>query len=318
MNKRLVITLGDPFGIGPEIVVKAFAQMKDAFPPSVICGNKEDLEKACNALHVSPFWSEDVSSPDPIVLDNCYSFIDSSSKVQERGRAVLSMLDRAMEWIDSGDGLALVTCPIDKSVVRSVDPEFVGHTEYLALKNHKERSIMMMSNAHFNVVLLTGHVALKDVSSKITVESMVSIVHQTQQSLQQHFGIHNPRIAVLGLNPHAGEIQKHSEEKEIFAPAIQTLRDQGVLIEGSFSADSFFSHHRGNFDLVISPYHDQGLIAVKYEGLDTVINTTLGLDFVRCSPGHGVAYDIQGKGIANASSLIRALKVAQTGTLSSL
>ncbi|MCB0326339.1 MAG: 4-hydroxythreonine-4-phosphate dehydrogenase PdxA [Bdellovibrionales bacterium] len=303
----IAITCGDPFGIGPEILIKASKEMGKDFPSSCIYGNEQLFEETCDLLGIKKFWSKN----GPIHFKECFAYIENQNCHIERARAVLATLDAAIQDCINKERKNLVTCPIDKSIVRNLDTEFLGHTEYLAKKNHKDQTVMLLDNGDFRVALITGHIALCEVSSQITKDNIKKILAIALPSLSTHFSIQKPRIALLGVNPHAGELQKRSEEETVIKPLIEELQQQAVDIEGPFPADSFFSHHKGQFDLVLSPYHDQGLVAIKYPGLDKVVNTTLGLDFVRTSPGHGVAYDLYGQGKANPKSLIRAIQIAQ-------
>jgi 4-hydroxythreonine-4-phosphate dehydrogenase len=236
----------------------------------------------------------------------------SSEDKKQRAEAVLAALENATEDCRSEKITALITAPIDKSILRVLRPDFTGHTEYLAERAGHVRTVMMLDNTELRVALVTNHVALRDVSRSITQEILEETIRVSASGLRSYFGIERPRIAVAGLNPHAGEITKDAEEERIFQPVIKKLAADGWSVQGPFPGDSLFPKARnGKWDLLIAPYHDQGLIAAKYPGLDKVVNITLGLPYLRISPGHGVAYDIAGLNQADTRSFERALLIAE-------
>jgi 4-hydroxythreonine-4-phosphate dehydrogenase len=315
--KPIGITLGEPTGIGPELVVRSLASMTPKDARFLIYGSPALLERTALDLGIRPFWNQEKIALRPIDT-NPNTGVFLAKNVEARAKATLEMLDAAAEDARNGLIAALVTAPIDKSVVRTLLPEFTGHTEYLAEKAAVRKTVMMLDNGEIRVVLLTNHVALRDVYRELSSQGLEEIVRIVSQALRQRFGISNPRFALAGVNPHAGEIVKDSEEEEIFAPAVSKLKREGIFIEGPFAADSLFAKARGGmWDVVLSPYHDQGLVAAKYSGLQRVVNITLGLPYLRISPGHGVAYDIAGKGVADTRSFERALRIAQTEELES-
>jgi 4-hydroxythreonine-4-phosphate dehydrogenase len=178
---------------------------------------------------------------------------------------------------------------------------------------------MLMDNGEMTILLLTGHIPLRDIAATLTQELVESSIRLALSDLKSRFELKKPRIAVAGLNPHAGEIVTNSEESAVFTPVLDRLRGEGIDIEGPFAADSLFPMARGGrWDLIVSGYHDQGLIAAKYPGLDKVVNITLGLPYTRVSPGHGTAYDIAGLGRADPRSFERALKIAFSGRIRGL
>ncbi|HLG20396.1 MAG TPA: 4-hydroxythreonine-4-phosphate dehydrogenase PdxA [Bdellovibrionota bacterium] len=322
MSRRIGITLGEPAGIGPELVVRTLG--KNVWPDVSfsVYGSPALLESTARALHIDPFWNVSNNPPQnggitliPTGPDFSEARNDERSKPL-RAEAVLAMLDRAFDDCLNGLLSALVTAPVDKSVVRCVRPDFTGHTEYLAERAGGVHPVMMMDNSEIRVVLVTNHLALRDVSKTVTSELLEKTIRVTVTSLRNMFGIEKPKVAVAGLNPHAGEIVTDSEEESIFKPVIQKLRSDGWAIEGPFSADTLFPLARnGRWDVILSPYHDQALVAAKYPGLDKVVNITLGLPILRVSPGHGVAYDLAGRDEADVRSFERALRIASAKRL---
>ena len=314
--------MGEPCGIGPEIVIRSLAKGIPHEVPMVIYGSPLLLEKAARDCGFRPFWnvSSTLETNDLIVVfpvgPNPLEGRFPTGETSLRAQATLCALDRASEDALSGRLSALITGPIDKTLVRTVLPEFTGHTEYLAQKAAGVSTVMMLDNTEIRVVLVTNHISLKEVSRSITRERLENVIRISAASLQKMFGIEQPRIALTGLNPHAGELVEGAEESEIFRPVVEKLSSQGWKIEGPFAADSFFALARyGGWDFIVSPYHDQGLVAAKYPGLDKVVNITLGLPYLRVSPGHGVAYDKVGQKRADARSFERALRIASTRSL---
>ncbi len=306
------ITLGEYYGIGPEIVLKTYAELRDHFPSCKIYGSVDLLEKKAKELDVPKFWEDE----DYEVIDQ-YDQPVSKGNTKSRAEYVLTTLNQSIEDAMSGKISGIATCPIDKSVIQHLLPNFSGHTEYLTEKSGADKTVMMLNNKEFSIALLTNHVSLRNVSDKLTLSNVEDTISTATTSLARHFHIRDPKIALLGLNPHAGELDPRSEEIEVFAPAIQNLKEKGFNIQGPFPADSFFPvAKKQNWDLVFSPFHDQGLVAAKYNGLENVINVTLGMPFLRISPGHGVAYDIADKNIADHHSFKRALLAVQKHSLS--
>jgi 4-hydroxythreonine-4-phosphate dehydrogenase len=275
-------------------------------------GSSKLLERITTRLHLPSIPANRVhwSNVGPNPADGIFPIEDR----RQRAEAVLATLDEACKDAKEGRISSLVTAPIDKSVVRTLLPAFTGHTEYLAEKAGVPRTLMLMDNGEIRVVLLTTHIPLRDVPRTITAGNFEEAIRIATRSFSEFFGIPNPRFALAALNPHAGETTEGAEEETIFKPVIRRLWEEGCQIEGPFPADSLFAKARdGRWDAIVSPYHDQGLVAVKYAGLDKVVNLTLGLPYLRVSPGHGVAYDLVGKGSADTRSFERALRIAATG-----
>ncbi len=293
MNPRIGITLGEPKGIGPEIVVRSLAESNRPDVQFFIYGNPTIIDSAVKQ------WN--IQLPPNVTIRSCKP-------------DVLSTLDLAAEEALSKKISALVTAPIDKSIVRRQVPDFTGHTEYLARSAGHVKTLMLLDNGEIRVVLLTEHIPLRDVSRTLTKEKVENSIQLVAATFAEMFGISRPRLAMAGLNPHAGEIVSNAEELTVFAPALKSLRERGIEVDGPFAADSLFPLAKEKkWDALISPYHDQGLVAAKYPGLDKVVNITLGLPYLRVSPGHGVAYDIAGKKPADIRSFQRALRVAIEG-----
>lgn len=308
--KTIGITLGEPCGIGPELAIRTVQKFRQENVHFVLYGSPNLLTRTSESLGITLPTSATVKGVGPDPSNGIFDDQD----LHQRADAVLATLNMATEDVQKGDTSALVTGPIDKAVVRTRLPSFMGHTEYLAQRAGVPKTLMMMDNAEIRVVVLTTHIALRDVSTALSGQMFEEAVRLAAQSFSQWCGIEKPRFAVAGINPHAGETVKNSEEKVILEPVISRLQKEGFRIDGPLPADSLFPKARtGTWDLILSPYHDQGLVAVKYGGLDKVVNITLGLPYLRVSPGHGVAYDLAGKGEANTGSFIRALTIAING-----
>lgn len=305
------ITLGEYCGIGPEILLKTYAELRDQFPPSVIYGSEQLLKKFAADLDIPEFWKESSHQ----LVETFTSPIAPGDK-KARAEYVLSTLNQSVTDSLNQKISAIVTCPIDKSVIQYLLPNFTGHTEYLAEKSGVGRTVMVLDNRDFSIALLSNHVSLRNVSQTLTSFSIEEVIRAAAKSYSMHFHIRSPKMAVLGLNPHAGELDPNSEEKNTFGPVIEKLKSDGFDIWGPYPSDSFFPKAKNQgWNLVFSPFHDQGLVAAKYNGLENVVNITLGMPFLRVSPGHGTAYDIVGKNLADHRSFKRALLVAHKHSL---
>ena len=317
------ITMGDPTGIGPEIIVKALST-REPFETCrpVVFGDRGVLERAVNQLdflttiELIEKIPEEGYLPQKIFLLP-FSQMEVASlhfgKPDTKcGEAMVKYVEEAVKRVRRGQLDAITTCPINKQAINAAGYPFSGHTELLAHLTQSSSVAMMFLGSRWKVVFVTTHIPLKDVSKWISANRVLSTIRITDGGLKEYFGITHPKIAVLGLNPHCGEDGLLGEEEETaIIPAVAEARSQGIEAEGPFPADSFFKftgHTR--FDAVISMYHDQGLIPVKMVDFDEAVNLTLGLPFVRTSVGHGTAYDIAGKGLANPANLVKALLVA--------
>jgi 4-hydroxythreonine-4-phosphate dehydrogenase len=318
---RIGITLGDLNGIGPEVIIKALADSRimNMMTP-VVYGSSRVLSfyrKLMNLeeFNYSPVKSKGQYFPKTINVVNCWDDVIEITPGQpsrQTARAALLCLKKATEEVREGLIDGIVTGPIDKNTIYGADFPFHGHTEYFTQEFNAGESLMMMVSDALKIGLVTEHVSLREVPEYITRERVELKIRMLEFSLKQDFLITKPRIAVLGLNPHAGDSGLlGDEENEIISPVINDLKAKGKLILGPFPADGFFAagmqHH---FDATLAMYHDQGLIAFKTLAFETGVNFTAGLPFVRTSPDHGTAYGIAGKNQANESSLRHAMYVA--------
>ena len=318
------ITMGDPTGIGPEVIVKALNR-EEPFQVCrpVVLGDPGVLQRTIGSLGL-PATVEVFEKiprgdyrPGNIFLHPLSGFEPGSLEFGKPGRrggeAMVRYIETAVKWTMAGDLDAITTCPINKQAINEAGCLFPGHTEFLAHLARVRSVAMMFVGPRWKVVLVTTHLPLREVSRSITKDRVLAAIRLTDDGLKKLFGFSRPRIAVLGLNPHCGEEGLlGEEEKDEILPAIEEARSHGMAVEGPFPADSFFdlSGHPGSFDAVIPMYHDQGLIPVKMIDFRESTNLTLGLPFIRTSVAHGTAYDIAGKGIADPTNLIRAVQVA--------
>ena len=311
---RVGLTIGDPAGIGPAIVLKTLKILKGKASFTVI-GDSFVLACAAKALNIKPrnFLS---SSVELIDLKNVErkSFVFGKLNAQN-GQASLEYLDLAWELLKKNKFDCLVTCPISKEAIGLAGSKFTGHTEYFSHKAGGEDLVMMLINDKLKFSLVTRHIPLKDVCEALTRENLENNILGAIKGLKSLFLIKRPRLVVCGVNPHAsdnGLIGR--EEQKVITPVIKNLskRIRGVTIAGALSADVAISQAaRGNFDCVVAAYHDQALIALKLTDFDSGVNLTLGLPFVRTSPLHGTAFDIARKPhLASPNSLVAAIKLA--------
>ncbi len=321
----LALTLGDPAGIGPEIVVKAWHALRRSGPPFLVVGDAQSLASASagggSILRpiLAPSEARAVFRDALPVLD-----LPLRSPVVA-GQPSAASAAAIIQWIETAVGLALsgavcgvVTAPIAKAPLYQAGFKFPGHTEFLGKLTATKQfegargPVMMLTARDLRVALVTIHEPLAKVPGLLSIEAIVNTSLVTAQSLQRDFGIAKPRLAVAGLNPHAGEgggIGR--EEIEIVAPAIQALKDLGIDVTGPHPADTLFAEaSRDRYDVAICLYHDQGLIPIKMLDFWGGVNVTLGLPIVRTSPDHGTAFDIAGRSIARADSLVAAVRLA--------
>lgn len=316
------ITLGDYNGIGPEIILKAVqGHQLNNFCIPVIYGSTRVLNRYRQLLNLKElqlFGAQGIDQINRKQLNviNCWS--DNQSDVEPgkiteaAGKAAFAALRTAVEDLRAGKIDALVTAPINKDNIQGPEFKFPGHTEYLASAFKVKEALMFMVSDFLRVGVLTGHIPLEKVKGSITAEALKNKIQQMLRSLKGDFGISKPRLAVLGLNPHAGENGLlGAEEKEIILPVIEEFRSRGELVYGAFPSDGFFaSGAYRQYDGVLAMYHDQGLIPFKTIAFHEGVNFTAGLPVVRTSPDHGTAYDIAGKNAADPSSLLQAIYLA--------
>ncbi len=321
-SPRIGITMGDPMGIGPEIIVKALSSERIVrICRPVVFGDPGILAQTIQRLHAKvALETIDHNVPERGYSSRKLFLLPLSDLATPRvggadracGRAMVRYVEEAVRWVKGGKLDAITTCPLRKKAIRDAGYPFSGHTELLAHLAKAPTTAMMFVGSIWRVVFVSTHLPLRRVAASITKERVLSVLRLTERELKKYFGIVRPRIAVLGLNPHAGEggLLGREEQKEII-PAIETAKSQGVDVEGPFPADSFFGLRRSStFDAVVAMYHDQGLIPAKMADFEGSVNLTLGLPFIRTSVGHGTAYDIAGKGLANARNLASAIVLA--------
>jgi len=321
--KPLAITLGDPAGIGPEIALKLLVS-KQAQGPMLGVGNIDAFKRAADflniekPLHSLASFDEFKGDSDAIEILNCVSDTGlpalgavSATAGQMASDAIHKAIDLALDDKVAG----IVTAPIHKEAFAAAGISYPGHTELLQDRAQHAGSTqpvaMMLANDDIRTVLVSIHVSLMQAIEAVTLENELSAIQIAHQACID-LGIQNPRVAVAGLNPHAGEGGLFGrEEIEIIEPAIKAAQNKGIDASGPWSGDTVFMQARnGQFDVVVAQYHDQGLIPVKYLGLEKGVNVTLGLPFIRTSPDHGTAFDIAGKGIAMADSMFAAADYA--------
>jgi 4-hydroxythreonine-4-phosphate dehydrogenase len=320
--------MGDPAGISTEITLLAWMKrLEYKLPPFFVLSHKTLLERVSMNLG----WKcsvEVIATPQEAIdvfrhalpvleLPKDLDVTTEATKLTNAEMTIQS-ISNAVEFVQNGKASSIVTNPINKQVLYQAGFTFPGHTEYLAnLAAHSGKAIMrpvmMLVSRELKTVPLTIHIPLRMVPQSITEKLIVETGQIVSDDMKKYFGLKSPRLAFAGLNPHAGEGGSiGSLEKEIIEPALSVLTARGVNASGPYPADTLFhATARKNYDVVIGMYHDQALIPIKTLAFDEGVNTTLGLPFVRTSPDHGTAYDIAGKGIANPTSLIEAIKLAQ-------
>ena len=301
-SNSIGITLGDPAGIGPEVTLKALskAPKKGRY---LIIGDPLTLRRFPKKLKNIELYPVDLSGP---------SDWKPGQPTPNSGKASLHVLNAAIDLLKNKTINALVTAPLAKESVCRFEPGFVGHTEYLAQAFGITKFDMMFVTDDIKTVIVTRHIPINAISGAITQEKVFDTIALTHWSLKNIFAIRQPKIAVCGLNPHAGEGGLIGlEEVQEIIPAIKKAQAQGIKVSGPFSGDTMFMpKRRRDFDVIVSMYHDQGLIAMKTMFFSKVVNMTIGLPFVRTCPAHGTAFDIAGKNKADASSMIEAVKLA--------
>ena len=320
---RVGITIGDTNGIGIEVTLKAVGvpEMMDMCTP-VIYGSSKVVSYHRNACNLTGFQINYTKSAEHLKenMPNLVECIDQEIKVElgqpskQAGLASFIALEAAVRDLKAGLIDVLVTAPISKENIQSEQFHFPGHTEYLeSAAGEGEKALMLMCTENLRIALVTAHLPLSQVSAALTIDGIREKLRQLNTSLKRDFNIDGPRIAVLSLNPHAGENGiLGNEERDIIQPAIQqSLEEDGVQCFGPYAADGFFgARHYRRFDGVLAMYHDQGLTPFKTIAMDEGVNFTAGLPIVRTSPDHGTGYDIAGQGIANESSMRHAIYTA--------
>ena len=323
-NKTLIkvgITLGDLNGVGPEIIVKALHDnriLTDIIP--VVYGSNKVISHYKKQLNLHEFNYASCKSaaeinPKKVNIINVWQDevqIEPGTANADGGKYALLSLEAATKDLAEGKIDVLVTAPFSKENVAKAGFNFPGHTEYLAEMSGAKEALMLLVSGNLRVALVTTHIPIKEISSQLQKDLILSKIEAFEQSLKKDFGLIRPRIAVFGLNPHAGENGKIGEEEQLtIIPAIQAAKQKGVLAFGPYPADGFFgSPLRQQFDGVLAMYHDQGLAAFKALCFNDGVNFTAGLPIVRTSPDHGTAFDIAGKMLADEQSLRSAIFLA--------
>jgi 4-hydroxythreonine-4-phosphate dehydrogenase len=323
LSPRIAITMGDPCGVGPEIIVKALSSpLVQAECETVVIGDQGAVERACQRLGI-PLHLQRLSSLDSRVgrPGSCglYAPVALGSQDIAFGRpsartalAIPEWIRQAVDAVLTGHADAVCTCPIHKANLYRHGFAFPGHTEFLAHLTETRNFVMMLAGPRLRVALATIHHPLAAVPRLITGERLLQTIRITGEALRRDFGLTEAHLAIAGLNPHAGEGgQLGREEVELLEPLIMQFRSASYRVSGPYAPDTVFHRaHEGEFDAVVALYHDQGLIPVKLVHFHDAVNVTLGLPIVRTSVDHGTAYDIAGTGRADPRSLIEAIRLA--------
>jgi 4-phospho-D-threonate 3-dehydrogenase / 4-phospho-D-erythronate 3-dehydrogenase len=319
----VAVTMGDPAGIGPEIIIKALslAELSRLSRPVVI-GDARVMKNAMKYSKASPVVLKEIKRLDEgdfrtgiiniLDMDNVDSHKLKIGKVSvEAGRASVKYIERAIDLAMDKKVDAIATGPINKEAINKAGFRFDGHTELLTKRTGAKHSAMMFLSDSIRVMLVTTHLPLSQVAKEIDKKKILSVIKLADKELTELLG-KKPRIGVAGLNPHAGEAGIFgSEEEKIISPAIEEAKKMGINVKGPVSADAiFYLANLNMFDIVIAMYHDQGLIPLKLLSFNKSVNVTVGLPIIRTSVDHGTGFDIAGKGWANPSSMIQAIKVA--------
>ena len=315
----IAVTAGEPAGIGPDLCL-ALASL-DLPSPLVIIGSRALLAERARQLRLDitlhPYLSRDpqarrvaggIDVIDVPVAAPCVAGRLDPANAQH----VLALLDRAIAGCVGGEFAAMVTAPVQKSVINDAGVPFTGHTEYLAAHTGAAHPVMLLAAESLRVALATTHLPLRAVSDAITPALLDTTLRILADDVRRLWGISRPRIAVCGLNPHAGESGHLGvEDRDVIAPAVERARAAGMLVDGPIPADTVFVPRAlSNYDVVLSMYHDQGLPVLKHAGFGHAVNVTLGLPIIRTSVDHGTALDLAGTGRADAGSLIAATRLA--------
>jgi len=323
--RPLALTLGEPAGIGPDITLLAWSRRNELnLPPFYLLGDAQFLERRAKALGLEVNFAEVAAEDASAAFAEALPVIATGNPVTAKpgepdassADAALASIRRAVADVKAGQASAVVTNPIAKSVLYQAGFRHPGHTEFLAelaaTNGKAPQPVMMLWSPLLAVVPVTIHVSLRDAIRQLSTELIVDTARIVAAGLNKSFALTHPRLALSGLNPHAGEDGSlGTEDKAIVAPAIDILRSEGLDVRGPLPADTMFHEAaRKTYDCAICMYHDQALIPIKTLAFDDGVNVTLGLPFIRTSPDHGTAFDIAGTGRANPASLVAALRLA--------
>lgn len=325
-SRPLALSQGDPAGIGPDITLMAWLQRRElGLPPFVFIGDPNVLATRARLLDLSVAIRETDCAGAAALFAEALPVLPIAAGVEvapgephvATAKGTIAAIETAVSLTIAGEALGVVTNPISKAVLYEAGFRFPGHTEFLADLAARATGlpvtpVMMLAGPKLRAIPVTIHIPIKDVPQALTTELIIETCRIANNDLQQRFGIERPRLAVAGLNPHAGENGAIGKEDDsIILPAIQFLRSEGIDAIGPLPADTMFHDEaRARYDVAICMYHDQALIPAKALGFDDSVNVTLGLPFVRTSPDHGTAFGIAGKGVARETSLVAAMKLA--------
>ncbi|KQV11247.1 4-hydroxythreonine-4-phosphate dehydrogenase [Rhizobium sp. Root1203] len=325
-SRPLALSQGDPAGIGPDVTLMAWLRRRElGLPPFVFIGDPDVLATRARSLDLTVAIRETSCAQANTVFAEALPVIPISAGIAviageahvATAKGTIAAIEKAVALTLNGEALAVVTNPIAKSVLYESGFPFPGHTEFLAELATRSTGkpvtpVMMLAGPKLRTIPVTIHIPIKDVTHKLTADLIIETCRIAHADLLHRFGIAQPRLAVAGLNPHAGEGGTIGKEDEtVVLPAVQFLRSAGIDAIGPLPADTMFHDDaRARYDVAICMYHDQALIPAKALGFDDAVNVTLGLPFVRTSPDHGTAFGIAGKGLARESSLVAALKLA--------
>jgi len=306
-EKSLIgITMGDPGGIGPEVILKALTSPEiRAAANYVVIGSEKVLSNISDRVLTDNISVLDL---DNFTVNNALTH----KPLPESGKASVEYILKGLDLAINGKIDALVTAPISKEAIKLAGYNYAGHTELLKEKTSVENVVMFMVGKGLRVSFVTTHLAVNEISGAINQENVFSTIQITATGLKTFFGIDQPKIAVCGLNPHCGDGDRFgTEERDVIVPAIERAQKMGINCHGPLSADTVFNKAlNGEFDIVVVQFHDQGAIPIKMHAFDSGVNITLGIPVIRTSPTHGTAFDIAGKGIADPGSMIEAIKTA--------
>ncbi len=317
----IAVTMGDPRGIGPEVLARALAEMSlhEICSPLVVgdgpvlAGTAAHLGLKLNLTEIGPNERHPRSGKIPVLSLSDLTSGRGTGELppDESARASFRYIEEAAKMAITGKAAAMVTGPVNKEAIHRAGVPFRGHTEYLAGLSGTRDFVMMLAGDRLRVALVTTHVAYRDVPRLLNGRRILSTIGITHSALRDFFGLEKPRLAVAALNPHAGEGGLFGEEETMISRAVARAGQQGVAASGPWPGDTiFYRAVKGEFDAVVCMYHDQALIPLKLLHFDSAVNITLGLPFLRTSVDHGVAFDIAGRGIANHESMVAAIRLA--------
>ena len=325
-SRPLALSQGDPAGVGPDVTLLAWMRRRElGLPPFVFIGDPDVLASRARLLGLTVAIRETDCTNANDVFADALPVLPIAAGIDvvagephvATAKSTIAAIERAVSLTMSGEALGVVTNPIAKSVLYEFGFPFPGHTEFLAdlaarATGQAGMPVMMLAGPKLRTIPVTIHIPLKDVPQALTADLIIETCRIADADLRRRFGIEQPRLAIAGLNPHAGEDGAIGKEDEtVIKPAIQFLRSEGINAIGPLPADTMFHDDaRARYDVAICMYHDQALIPAKALGFDDAVNVTLGLPFVRTSPDHGTAFGIAGKGLARENSLVAALKLA--------